>query len=163
MPRAPASRGYSGGLDYCGKPHGRGTHKIAGEGVSFCGQFSHGNKHGRGCLYFEDGSSLKGKWVNDELDGIGVYSDADGSIRENTYSEGSCTGPGKEFDPDGYLVFDGMYKDGARHGRGEEIIGNPAFRDGRFVGYFEDGEVTGVASFFIRTTPNYVEHGNMES
>jgi hypothetical protein len=150
---AKRRKGYSGGLDSEGNPHGRGTLKFGKSGVSFRGTFAHGEKHGRGCMFFDDGSSLKGKWVDDELHGLGIYTEADGEVRENTYDHGECTGPGREFDLHGNLVFEGAFSDGVRHGAGEARMfgtqgSHPRECDGWFVGTWDDGELDGDASFF---------------
>jgi len=70
---------YEGGYNSCGLYHGRGTLWLPTSNVKFEGHFLNGEKHGRGCLYFEDGEHLSGVWFNGALNGRGTYTFSDQS------------------------------------------------------------------------------------
>lgn len=61
-------------------------------------------------------STLEGFYVDDALQGQGVYTYEDGGVLHGTYVDGELNGPAQEFDTDGKLIFKGQYKDNIRHG-----------------------------------------------
>lgn len=61
-------------------------------------------------------STLEGFYVDDALQGQGVYTYEDGGVLHGTYVDGELTGPAQEFDPEGRLIFKGQYKDNIRCG-----------------------------------------------
>lgn len=69
---------------------------------SFCSPFSR--------------STLEGYYVDDALQGQGVYTYEDGGVLQGTYVDGELNGPAQEYDTDGRLIFKGQYKDNIRHG-----------------------------------------------
>ncbi|ORX92275.1 SET domain-containing protein [Basidiobolus meristosporus CBS 931.73] len=131
---------YEGEYDEEGLYHGKGVLTYEASNVRFEGGFQHGEKHGYGCLYFEDGSSLSGEYLEDELNGPGKYIFADGSYLEGTYEHGDLNGPAKEYDEEGELTFEGVYKDNVRCG-----VGKFYFEDGGSLcgPLDEEGEVSG--------------------
>lgn len=68
----------------------------------FCFPFSH--------------STLEGYYVDDALQGQGVYTYEDGGVLQGTYVDGELNGLAQEYDTDGRLIFKGQYKDNIRHG-----------------------------------------------
>lgn len=61
-------------------------------------------------------STLEGFFVDDALQGQGIYTNNDGGILYGTYVDGELNGPAQEFDGDGCLVFRGQYKNNNRCG-----------------------------------------------
>ncbi|XP_075471127.1 histone-lysine N-methyltransferase SETD7 isoform X2 [Ascaphus truei] len=85
-------------------------------------------------------TTLEGFYVDDAMQGQGVYNYEEGGALHGTYVDGELNGPAKEFDTDGRLIFKGQYKDNIRHGvcwiyypDGGSLIGEVN----------EDGEMTG--------------------
>ncbi|KAG8522172.1 Histone-lysine N-methyltransferase SETD7 [Galemys pyrenaicus] len=85
-------------------------------------------------------STLEGYYVDDALQGQGVYTYEDGGVLQGTYVDGELNGPAQEYDTDGRVIFRGQYKDNIRHGvcwiyypDGGSLVGDVN----------EDGEMTG--------------------
>lgn len=68
------------------------------------------------CPSFPSHSTLEGFYVDDALQGQGVYTYEDGGVLNGTYVDGELNGPAQEFDGQGHLVFKGQYKDNNRCG-----------------------------------------------
>ncbi|XP_009577823.1 PREDICTED: histone-lysine N-methyltransferase SETD7 [Fulmarus glacialis] len=60
--------------------------------------------------------TLEGYYVDDALQGQGIYTYEDGVVLHGTYVDGELNGPAQEYDSDGRLIFKGQYKDNIRHG-----------------------------------------------
>ena len=102
---------YEGSVNAQGHPHGRGTMTWPRLGNKFEGRFCNGEKEGKGCFYFADGSMLEGTFANNSIEGGGTYTFTDGSYLKGTYSSGDLNGPCRQYDCRGRLTFDGCYKD----------------------------------------------------
>ena len=61
-------------------------------------------------------STLEGFYVDDALQGQGLYTYEDGGVLHGTYVDGELNGPAQEFNGEGTLVFKGQYKDNNRCG-----------------------------------------------
>lgn len=61
-------------------------------------------------------STLEGFYVDDALQGQGLYTYEDGGVLHGTYVDGDLNGPAQEFNGEGSLVFKGQYKDNNRCG-----------------------------------------------
>lgn len=61
-------------------------------------------------------STLEGYFVEDALQGQGIYTNEDGGILYGTYVDSELSGPAQEFDGEGCLVFQGQYKENNRCG-----------------------------------------------
>jgi len=108
---------YEGSVNDKGEPHGRGTLFFdKSRDNKFQGRFVEGVKHGRGCFYFADGSSLEGNFQNDSLQGKGLYTFEDGSYSVGHYVDGELNGQAEEFDSNHRLTFKGSYKENVRTG-----------------------------------------------
>lgn len=68
------------------------------------------------CLFFFVTSTLEGYYVDDALQGQGLYTYEDGGVLHGTHVDGELNGPAQEYDIDGRLIFKGQYKDDNRHG-----------------------------------------------
>lgn len=125
--------------------NGRCTVHVGEDGAfpRFEGKFSNGLQHGRGNLFFEDGSILEGVWNFGELHGKGTYLFPDGSYLKGSWVNGELNGVVHEYafiDTKGLvLVFEGEYVNGVRHGHGELLLDD----GGRIVGTWKDGKING--------------------
>lgn len=61
-------------------------------------------------------STLEGFYVDDALQGQGMYTYEDGGVLHGTYVDGELNGPAQELDGEARLVFKGHYKDNNRCG-----------------------------------------------
>lgn len=61
-------------------------------------------------------SALEGFYVEDALQGQGLYTYEDGTVLHGTYVDGELNGPAQECDAEGHLMFKGQYKDNNRCG-----------------------------------------------
>ncbi|XP_065919904.1 histone-lysine N-methyltransferase SETD7-like [Dysidea avara] len=107
---------YFGKRDSSGQPHGRGTQQWPKRGDRFEGHFCAGAKHGKGCFYFRDGSSLSGNFKDDSLEGVGLYTRDDGSQIISQYHDGELYGESTECSAAGNVIFKGQYKNDTRVG-----------------------------------------------
>ncbi len=107
---------YDGGKDTKGLPHGRGTLTFTDTGTRFEGRFIKGDKTGRGCFYFPDGSSLLGTYVAAVLEGKGLYSYSDGRTMVAQWINGKLNGPFTEYNEDGSIALEGNHQDDKRTG-----------------------------------------------
>ena len=107
---------YEGSVSADGLPHGRGTLAWPTLGNKFEGHFCNGEKEGKGCFYFADGSMLEGTFANDCIEGEGIYTFLDGSCLKGTYKNGGLNGPCRQYDCRGEVTFDGCYKNGIPNG-----------------------------------------------
>ncbi|KAL7746500.1 Histone-lysine N-methyltransferase setd7 [Sorochytrium milnesiophthora] len=115
---------YDGETDADGQPHGDGTVSYPESGVVFKGHFCHGVKAGRGTVSYPDGTSVEGTFVDGELSGPGVFTDAEGDRT-------GCTLVGPVDDEDGTIVGEATFTfpDGSKY-CGEW---NGEMQAGRFV------------------------------
>jgi hypothetical protein len=75
MPPPKAERSYTGSLDQQGKYHGYGKYEInvgTKDFESYCGNFVHGRREGRGIQKRADGFEYEGEWKEDLKNGFGV-------------------------------------------------------------------------------------------
>lgn len=107
---------YIGKRNAEGQSHGRGTLKWTDSEARFEGRFSNGTKHGKGCFYFPDGSTLSGNFSFDNLEGLGVYTYPDGSTLEAHYKMGELNGAFVECDRNGEIKAKGNHKNNQRSG-----------------------------------------------
>ena len=114
--------------------------------IHYCGAFKNSMKHGAGEMFFPDGSSLKGTFVEDEIFGMATYHGADGSRITGPYVEGGVLcGEVFEYDDDGEETFHGQYVDSQRHGLG--VVTQPD--GGRLEGQFVHGVFSGSNNKYI--------------
>ena len=107
---------YTGKRNADGLPHGRGTLQWPVNLNRFQGHFVNGQKHGRGCFYFSDGSTLSGGFKNDCLHDFGVYTYPDGHYLEAHYVEGVMNGKFVQWSPEGDVIARGQHRNDVRVG-----------------------------------------------
>lgn len=136
---------YTGKRSADGSPHGRGTLQWPRSLNRFEGHFVNGDKHGRGCFRFFDGSSLAGGFKNDCLEGLGVYTYPDGRYLEAQYVEGLRTGNTWSV-PEGDVIARGRHRNDVRV---EWLQLFDAF-NGCLIGKVdEEGELTGDGILYV--------------
>lgn len=107
---------YAGDRDRLGRIHGRGSVYFP-NGRKFSGIFDKGIREGPGELVDKDGGKiLSGTYVNDHLDGIAEIAVCDGGVLEVNFDHGIASGPGRRFNPDGFLQWLGRYRSGVPEG-----------------------------------------------
>jgi histone-lysine N-methyltransferase SETD7 len=103
-------------------------------------------RHGAGEMFFPDGSSLKGTFVDDEIRGLATYTGGDSSRVVGCYVDGGVLeGEVVEYADDGVEVFRGAYVDSQRHGLGTVTLPD----GGKLVGQFVHGVFEGKANKYI--------------
>lgn len=111
-------------------------------GVEYRGAVLNGVRSGRGTVFFEDGSSLRGMWRDDEIDGFAVYSLDEYDSIEGNMLDGQFEGHVIERQC-GKVVYRGDYHASQRHGDGLVI-----YDDGGAVeGEFKNGRIDGKAEY----------------
>ena len=68
--------------------------------------------HGKGEFYFANGSKYIGEFKFDYFSGKGKRFYSDGYIYEGNFDSDKPNGKGIMYNPEGKIVFDGMWKDG---------------------------------------------------
>ena len=137
---------YTGKRNADGLPHGRGTLQWPVSLNRFEGHFVNGEKHGRGCFHFSDGSNLSGGFRNDCLHGLGVYTYPDGYYLDAQYVEGIMNGKFVECSPEGGIVARGRHRNDIRVGWLQLF---DAF-EGCLIGKVnEEGELTGSGILYV--------------
>ena len=80
-----------------------------------------GMRHGRGLMFYKDGSSYDGHWENNKKQGHGLFNSPDGAVYDGNWEDNEINGQGvmrtAENDT-GSGVYNGEWKDGLRHGYG---------------------------------------------
>ena len=100
-----------------GKRHGKGKEYYYNEKLIYEGEYLNGERHGKGKEYYYignihfDGDFLKGKKWNDK-----IYDTKGNIISEVKEGKGFI----KEYNIFGYLIYEGEYLNGERHGKGKE-------------------------------------------
>lgn len=150
--------------------------KLYPDGMIFIGDFKNGVRNGFGKVYNPDKSIYEGRWVNDKMDGSGIYVDDQGVKRtgvwkDNVYASagnnpgsvppatgvknarqtgcvtGDCiNGYGTYVYADGGRYI-GPFKDSLSHGQGKAIYPQKDGTTYRYEGMFERGKVQGRGTF----------------
>lgn len=130
---------YEGSFKY-GKEHGEGKLEYEGE-VLYKGEFFQGAKHGKGILKI-GGGSYCGEFIDNCMEGEGVYIWDDGKRYEGGWKKNMIHGEGKYSWPDG-REYNGCYSFGNRDGYG--IFKWP---DGRvYSGEWYKGNMHGIGTY----------------
>lgn len=84
---------YSGFINMCGLPQGRGTFRVE-NGDVYEGEWKNGKHHGQGVYTWFDGDLYTGPWEDDKRHGHGVFVFSDGRLYDGEYEEGRREGKG---------------------------------------------------------------------
>jgi hypothetical protein len=124
---------YLGGWSN-GKPNCNRCNYYWNSGHKYIGSWSAGLRNGGGTLYFyklaaDLGDLYEGNWVNDKMEGKGIYYYSNGERYEGELKSDKVNGTGTYFYADGSKYI-GEWKDGNRHGKGILIKGSIVLNDG---------------------------------
>ena len=150
---------YEGNVSW-GSPAGKGKLTYA-DGAVYTGDFSSGQRQGKGLYRSKNGDTYDGEWKNDKFDGQGKLALASGLRYEGSFKDGKRSGSGVQVHPDGRQYsgawandkangtgvlttkdgakYTGPFKDDFPHGEGTLITA----RGDQYVGNFENGHMSG--------------------
>jgi hypothetical protein len=107
-------------------------------GYIYTGNYSAGQRQGKGVMQFADGTIYGGEWKDGKEHGWGVKTYPSGDRYEGQYCKGVANGKGRKFFTDKALYY-GEWKDGVFHGKGLY-----KWPDGRsYEGEFKHGRMHG--------------------
>ena len=122
------NRLYSKNWEYFGQvkndmPHGLGTKIWVGTNSSHSGEWALGQAHGQGVrIFFNQNGVLlnqyKGSWQEGVMQGQGSITFSNGHTFFGEIENGKRNGFGRSFNPEGDLIYEGIYKNGDRDGKG---------------------------------------------
>ena len=101
------------------KPHGHGRLIYTNRDV-YIGDFCEGAKHGTGKMTYSDGSLYSGEWKDGARDGWGTLQTS-GEVYEGSWSRDMKHGVGVLKTLAGTVVFEGMWRDNVKEGRGTHL------------------------------------------
>jgi hypothetical protein len=104
---------YKGEVDKKGNKHGKGL-IIWNDGSSYKGEFKKDLRHGKGLFNWENGESYEGEYTKDERTGIGIYLWPDGSKYEGSFLNGKRHGFGR-FQTASGIIYEGQWHEDIAH------------------------------------------------
>lgn len=96
-----------------GSMNGKGTLTNSSGTEKYVGDFVEDMRHGKGVTNFSDGRKHDGEYANDVKEGFGVFTFREGGRYEGEFSNELPNGQGAEYDPNGNVVKQGIWKSGA--------------------------------------------------
>ena len=115
--------------------------------LSYEGEWKDGSFHGQGQMKFRDGRLLKGRWKDNEVEGVAMLTYPKENKHKRMSYEGEFLnykmhGKGRFIWSDG-CVYQGEFKNDARHGFGIETYGTSGFSVSEYKGEYRNGERSG--------------------
>lgn len=112
-------------------------------GTIYQGNFKNGKRHGKGTMLFQHGTIFMGYFDDDLFDKKGAISDPK-YWYVGEWEKGICKGHGvycmfDDEDPSLKTIYDGMFEDNARHGRGKETYPDGSVYEGQYINNFKTG------------------------
>jgi len=104
---------YKGEIDKKGNKHGKGL-IIWNDGSSYEGEFKKDLRHGNGLFNWDNGESYKGEYTKDARTGIGIYQWPDGSKYEGSFLNGKRHGFGR-FQTTSGIIYEGQWHEDIAH------------------------------------------------
>lgn len=104
---------YKGEIDKKGNKHGKGL-IIWNDGSSYEGGFKNDLRHGNGLFNWDNGESYKGEYTKDARTGIGIYQWPDGSKYEGSFLNGKRHGFGR-FQTTSGIIYEGQWLEDIAH------------------------------------------------
>lgn len=101
------------------KPHGHGRLQYINKDV-YTGDFCEGARHGTGKMTYSDGSVYSGEWKDGSREGWGTLQTS-GELYEGSWSRDMKHGVGVLKSLAGTVVFEGMWRDNVKEGRGTHL------------------------------------------
>uniref|UniRef100_A0A6U4ZSS2 MORN repeat-containing protein 5 n=1 Tax=Hemiselmis andersenii TaxID=464988 RepID=A0A6U4ZSS2_HEMAN len=122
--------GYIGQKNKDMQMHGKGTMWFE-DGATYDGQWVNGKMSGKGMMTYEDGATYEGQWEDDVMHGKGTYTFPSKAVYVGDYRNGERNGWGK-FDHGTGDYYEGEFKDGLMHGQGKYTYSNGEVEDGQW-------------------------------
>jgi hypothetical protein len=94
---------------------------IFSKGDSYSGEWRNGKADGKGILKYADGNRYSGDWKDGKANGYGTMNYADGSKYVGDWKFSLAHGRGTLFDPDGTVIFSGIWDMGKMLGEGVKV------------------------------------------
>ncbi len=137
------SRVYEDGRSYLGEmqedlPDGLGVMAYP-DGGRYVGEWSAGERNGRGTQTSADGSSYAGQWERDVMSGEGILIVPEVRTYMGTWKNNLADGKGIEIHPDGKR-YEGEFKRGKYDGQGTLILANGTRYTGEFKNSLSNGK-----------------------
>lgn len=110
-------------------------------GDRYAGEFKNGRIHGRGILYYKDGSKYIGNWDNQQRAGKGRMIFANKDEYLGNFEDNQINGEGTMNYASGN-IYEGQWLDGKPHGRGLFTYANGDQYDGMFLNGQSEGRGT---------------------
>ena len=122
------------------KREGNGKY-IDESGEYYIGEFKNSLFHGKGILYYKNGSKYQG--INDKYEGKGKYIDKNGNYYIGEWKNGLKYGKGIIYNKNGNILYDGDFIDDKAEGKGKYI-----YEDGEYyIGEFKNGSIHGKGKY----------------
>ncbi|XP_048871790.1 radial spoke head 10 homolog B [Brienomyrus brachyistius] len=146
-----------------GLRHGVGTYRCGTKCVSYRGQWHHGNRHGKGKIFYnqEMTSWYEGDWVNNTIDGWGVRRYLSGNVYEGQWKKSRRHGEGMMKWLTLGQQYSGHWENGMQHGQGthtwfqRRIAGSQYPQRNEYTGQFVQGARQGQGTFFYANGASY--------
>nr|XP_023686995.1 radial spoke head 10 homolog B-like isoform X1 [Paramormyrops kingsleyae] len=146
-----------------GLRHGVGTYRCGTKRVSYCGQWYHGKRHGKGKIFYnqEMTSWYEGDWVNNTIDGWGVRRYLSGNVYEGQWKDSRRHGEGTMKWLTLGQQYSGHWENGIQHGHGthtwfqRRIAGSQYPQRNEYTGQFVQGARQGQGTFFYANGASY--------
>lgn len=126
--------GFVAGVNNEFKRNGHGTW-ILSNGAKYEGKLKNDKREGHGTLILPSGAKYEGEYKNDKMNGQGIFILSDGSKYEGGFKNNNSEGHGTWISPSGEK-YEGEFKNGKKEGQGIEYD-----KDGNILyqGLFKDG------------------------
>ena len=122
-----------------GKLEGNGKY-IWENGQYYIGQWKNGKKHGKGIIYYKDGTIMyEGDFVNDKKEGNGKFIWKNGKYYIGEWKNNKKNGKGKDYFSNGNILYEGDYINGKLDGNGKLILNIGDY----YIGQFKNGKRNG--------------------
>eukprot|EP01100_Stratorugosa_tubuloviscum_P002859 TRINITY_DN1675_c1_g5_i2.p1 TRINITY_DN1675_c1_g5~~TRINITY_DN1675_c1_g5_i2.p1 ORF type:complete len:695 (+),score=277.41 TRINITY_DN1675_c1_g5_i2:64-2148(+) len=151
---------YDGSHDKEGRKSGRGKLQYLISGDLYDGDWLLDKRHGQGTeiYHFFDRygnliskSTYVGQFVNDDYEGEGIFTGADGWKYQGQWLAGKKHGKGIHSSPNGFSYYTGEWENDKRHGHGLRV-----YKDGeRYEGNFENDQKSGKGIYWFLNNDIY--------
>ena len=129
-----------------GKLEGNGKY-IWENGQYYIGQWKNGKKHGKGIIYYKDGTIMyEGDFINDKKEGNGKFIWKNGKYYIGEWKNNKKNGKGKDYFSNGNILYEGDYINGKLDGNGKLILNIGDY----YIGQFKNGKRNGKGIIYYK-------------
>ena len=122
--------------------------------MNYTGELKDGQPHGKGKMFWKDGSFYDGEWEKGVIDGFGTKK-TPGLYYEGFFKDGHKYGKGKNIFGDGE-VHEGDYENGLLNGHGNITYANDdEFNRNNYIGEVKDGHPHGKGELVWKSGKSY--------